>query len=261
MKNIHELVDSLHLDDLQNEAHPSIFDENEGYEMLILRLPVILDKLEIVSTGFIITPHVSYLYNRDEKKFKPLQSRFESPYKMLDGIVDELLKSFEKYRDLIADMEEALYLNKKTQSFMNQWLKFKRNIIKIERVLLHASSTMERVIAYYENSDDFPLNHYIDLHEHIERTRRSATLQLSKLDYIFSFYNTRTNERMNALIYNLTIISAIFLPLNLVVGFFGMNTSGLPFTQGASGTTNVMILTLCLFFVAVGVIGFIKRRF
>ncbi len=48
------------------------------------------------------------------------------------------------------------------------------------------------------------------------------------------------NEKMNRLIFLLTIISAIFLPLNLIVGFFGMNTSGLPFTEGANGTLSVV---------------------
>lgn len=260
MTNIHDLVDNLHLEDLQNETHPSIFDENEGYEMLILRLPVILDELEVVSMGFIITPDNSYLYKRDEKEFYSLGNRFEAPYEILDGMVDELLKAFDGYRDLLADMEESLYLNRTADSFMNRWLKLKRNIVRIERILIHASSTMDRAIEYYEKSDNFPLNHYIDLHEHMERTMRSATLQLSKLDYLYSFYSAQTNERMNTLIYNLTIISAIFLPLNLVVGFFGMNTSGLPFTEGASGTSNVVILIVCLLIVALGVISFIKKR-
>lgn len=260
MSNVYDLVDNLHLEDLQNETHPSIFDENDGYEMLILRLPVILDEMMVTSTGFIITPQNSYLYERDEKTLKPLGSRFEAPYKILDDMVDELLKAFDGYRDLIEEMEESLYLNKAADSFMNQWLKLKRNIVRIERILIHASSTMDRAIEYYEKNDDFPLNHYIDLHEHMERTMRSATLQLSKLDYLYNFYSARTNERMNTLIYNLTIISAIFLPLNLVVGFFGMNTSGLPFTEGASGTTSVMILIVCLSLITLVVVGFIKKR-
>ena len=36
--------------------------------------------------------------------------------------------------------------------------------------------------------------------------------------------------------------SVVFLPLNLAVGFFGMNTGGLPFTQGSSGTLNAVLL-------------------
>jgi magnesium transporter len=125
---------------------------------------------------------------------------------------------------------------------------------------MHASSTMNMAIDYYENNTNFPLNHYIDLHEHLERTLRSATLQLSKLDYLYNFYSAQANERMNHLIYTLTIISAVFLPLNLVVGFFGMNTSGLPFSDGTSGTMSVIILILLLSFVSMIIINRFKKR-
>ena len=260
MSNIYNLIDNLHLEDLQNEAHPSIFDENEGYDMLIVRLPIIYEELQVVSTGFIITSENSYLYDRDKKVLKILESRFEAPYKILDKMVDKLLESFENYRDLIAEMEESLYLNKTTTSFMNNWLGLKRNIVRVERILMHASFTMNKAIQHYEKSDDFPINHYIDLHEHMERTLRSATLQLSKLDYIYKFYTTQMNEKINRSIFVLTIISAIFLPLNLVVGFFGINTSGLPFTDGTSGTNSVIILMICLFVITVFAINIIKKR-
>ena len=55
MRNIEELIDKLHLEDLQNESHPSIFDENEEYSMLIIRLPVITDALQVQSIGFVLT--------------------------------------------------------------------------------------------------------------------------------------------------------------------------------------------------------------
>lgn len=35
------------------------------------------------------------------------------------------------------------------------------------------------------------------------------------------------NEKMNQSLYFLSILSAIFLPLNLIVGFFGINTNDL----------------------------------
>ncbi|MDD5400423.1 MAG: CorA family divalent cation transporter [Sulfurimonas sp.] len=260
MINLHKLVDNLHLEDLRNKEHPSVFDENEQYDMLIIRLPIIDKELEVNSIGFIITNDNSYFYDRSEDRFEELGSRFESPYRILDKMVDELLKSFEYYHDLIAEMEEVLYLNKKKTSFMNQWLRLKHNIVRVERVLMHASLTMNRAIEYYENSSDFPINHYTDLHEHIERTLRSATLQLSKLDYLYNFYSAQTNEKMNHSIYTLTTISAVFLPLNLLVGFFGINTSGLPFADGTSGTTNVVILMLCVLIITIGLINFVRKK-
>ncbi len=47
---------------------------------------------------------------------------------------------------------------------------------------------------------------------------------------------------MNVMIYIFTIISAIFLPLSLMVGFFGMNTGGLSFTAGTNGSLNAVVL-------------------
>lgn len=260
MIDIHKLLDNLHLEDLRNESHPAVFDENDGYDMLILKLPIIHKKLQTLSVGFIITPNESYMYNRQKDAFEKLDSRFEAPYKILDAMIDELLKSFESYLDLIVDMEEALYLDKAKKSFMNQWLELKRNIIKIEKLLIHSSSTMDRAIEHYKKSQNFPINHYLDLHEHLERTLRSASLQLSKLDYIYKFYTTQTNERINRSIFALTIISAIFLPLNLVVGFFGMNTSGLPFSDGFSGTNSVLMLMASLSIITIVAIYFMKRK-
>jgi magnesium transporter len=242
MDNLLKILDTFHMQDLNNTEHPSIFDENEAYDMLILRIPVIDTSLEMNSMGFIITSEKSYYYDKNKKDFQAFDNRFDGPYKTINSVVDRLLKSFLKYKDIIADMEELLYLDKSANNFMTQWLNLKRDILRIERVLLRTSETMKEVISYYEELDDFPINHYVDLHEHLERTTHSAALQHSKLDYLYSFYNTRTNEKMNSLIFTLTIISAIFLPLNLVVGFFGMNTSGLPFAQGDIGTIKAVAL-------------------
>ncbi len=242
MERLEQLIDTLHLKDLRNDLHPSIFDENETYDMLIVRLPVIAKELQVISLGFVIMPEKSYFYNREGKKFELLDNRFEGPYKLIDKTTDQMLRSFTRYQELIADMEENLYADKAANDFMTEWLGLKRDILRIERVLIRALQIMREVIDAYQETSGFPINSYADLHEHIDRTMRSAALQLSKLDYLYNFYNVRTNEKMNRLIYMLTIISAIFLPLNLAVGFFGMNTSGLPFTEGSSGTLNAVLL-------------------
>lgn len=246
MENIEQLIDSLHLEDLQNELHPSIFDENEHYDMLIVRLPVISDELSVKSMGFIITKQKSYLYNKNERKFEELGDRFEGPHLLLDKMTDNIIKSFISYQDEIADMEVVLYEDNYGNDFINKWLGLKLEILRIERILLRAENTIDNFIEYHKNTAGFPMNHYVDIHEHMGRTMRSATLQLSKLDYLYSFYNTKSNDKMNKMIYILTIISAIFLPLNLVVGFFGMNTSGLPFAGGTTGTYYAVALMLSL---------------
>ncbi len=241
MQQAKHMVDELHLEDLRNNSHSSTFDENDDYDMLIVHLPVIGKNLEVISLGFIITADGSYLYNSVQNKLESLDSRFEEPYNKIDALLDKLLKSFSSYQDQVFDMEESLYEDIVKRDFMTQWLTLKRDILRIERIMLHTSSVMQEMVNHYEHVKGFPINHYIDIHEHCERILHSATLQLSKLDYLYHFYDTRTNEKINRLIFFLTIISAIFLPLNLIVGFFGMNTSDLPFTEGPHGTLNVII--------------------
>jgi Mg2+ and Co2+ transporter CorA len=44
----------------------------------------------------------------------------------------------------------------------------------------------------------------------------------------------------------LTVLTAIFLPLNLVTGFFGMNFEGLPLIHSMNGFWAVVGVMLCL---------------
>jgi len=246
MQNIENILDTLHLEDLNNEAHPSIFDDNENYNMFIIRLPIIGENLDSKSFGFILTAQKSYYYDKEKKEFKEFDNEFTSVYKMVDKAVDRVLRSFTKFQDMVSDLEEDLYANNTDKDFLNSWLEIKLQILRVERILARTTNIMDEFIGFYKDNEEFPINKYIDIHEHLDRIMRSALLQLSKLDYLYSFYNAKSNDKMNKMIYVLTIISAIFLPLNLVVGFFGMNTSGLPLSAGNNGTYYAITIMLTL---------------
>jgi magnesium transporter len=74
-----------------------------------------------------------------------------------------------------------------------------------------------------------------DVLEHIERVlthvRRLESSAENAVQMHFSAQSNRTNEIMRTL----TVLTAIFLPLNLVTGFFGMNFEGLPLIHSARG--------------------------
>ena len=74
-----------------------------------------------------------------------------------------------------------------------------------------------------------------DVLEHIERVlghvRRLESSAETAVQMHFSAQGNRTNDIMRTL----TVLTAIFLPLNLVTGFFGMNFEGLPLIHSASG--------------------------
>jgi len=96
-----------------------------------------------------------------------------------------------------------------------------------------------------------------DVQEHIERVlahvRRLEQSAETAVQMHFSALGHRTNDIMRTL----TVLTAIFLPLNLITGFFGMNFDGLPLIHSGAG---VLIAGGLMMMVAVGLILFFWRQ-
>ncbi len=74
-----------------------------------------------------------------------------------------------------------------------------------------------------------------DIHEHIERVlshvRRLESSAEGAVQMHFSLQGSRTNDIMKTL----TALTAVFLPLNLITGIFGMNFDALPLIHTRTG--------------------------
>lgn len=96
-----------------------------------------------------------------------------------------------------------------------------------------------------------------DVLEHIERVlthvRRLETSSEAAVQMHFSAQSHRTNAIMRTL----TVLTAIFLPLNLLTGFFGMNFEGLPLIHSPTGFWTIFIVMLV---VGVGTSVFFWRK-
>jgi magnesium transporter len=96
-----------------------------------------------------------------------------------------------------------------------------------------------------------------DVVEHIERVlghvRRLEQSAEAAVQMHFSALGYRTNDIMRTL----TVLTAIFLPLNLITGVFGMNFEFLPLIHTATGFWIALAL---MGLVAVGLVTFFWRR-
>ena len=81
-----------------------------------------------------------------------------------------------------------------------------------------------------------------DVLEHIERVlthvRRLEQSAETAVQMHFSALGHRTNDIMRTL----TVLTAIFLPLNLITGFFGMNFDGLPLIHSSTGVWVALLM-------------------
>ena len=96
-----------------------------------------------------------------------------------------------------------------------------------------------------------------DVHEHIARVlahvRRLESSAESAVQIHFSAQGSRTNDIMRTL----TVLTAIFLPLNLITGIFGMNFDALPLIHSQIGFWVALGLMLL---VAAGLVWWFRRR-
>ena len=225
----------LHIEDINNVEHPSIFILDDEYNILIVRLPHYNKEFGVTSYPFILSNNRTYYFDRAKDDFTDLGEGFGGLYKFIDRKVDYVVKMLLRFHEDIIVSEEGLY-NNQTTDFLKDWYEEKMNLIRVHRILLKGSSVLNEFLEFYQEGEEFLHNEFEDIIEHIERSERSAQSGLLKLDQLYSFYSVRTSEKMNQSVYYLTIISAIFLPLNLAVGLFGMNTGGLPLAENTNGT-------------------------
>jgi len=228
------------LEDIENKDQPSEFINFDEHSVFVLRLPFINDeKVDIASYAFYIKDKKVFIFNRKKEDFDELGS-FEDLHKYLDVRIDKVLTKLSKLHIEIAKIEDNIYDG--NYKNMKNWLLLKKDLGIIERLIAHADIAFDRFLKKYkEEIDEFAFN---DLKEHLNRILRLSIAGSEKLDYIYQFYRGEVDKKMNNVMFVLTILSAIFMPLTLVTGFFGMNTGGLPFVNDEMGTIKVIILTL-----------------
>ena len=237
-------INRFFIDDIKNEEHPSDFEYTSKYALLILRLPYInASQTKIESYAFLIKEGVVYLYERDLDEFKEIGG-FEELHRYLDIRIDKILAKLSRLNFQISAMEEPFYEGDMPKDFTKKWLGLKKELSSIERLMSQSLIAFQRFLKYFKK--DLDTLAYKDLEEHMERSCRLSENSSQKLDYLFNLYKLKVDEKMNKIMFVLTIISAIFLPLTLATGFFGMNTGGLPLVDDPLGTLKVSVGVLLL---------------
>ena len=250
MKDLKTLLHPLHLELLQEEKPHSQFINTDQYKLIFIRTAIIDNNaLELLTRRFVLMDDDVYEYVAAKKEYVYIASH-EAFFKQIDHILYTYESIIESYIEIVDEKEDALYQRQLSPLFLNEWFDLKQDLTRLERTLIRLENVLRQIEKAYEK-DSAPLNLLI---EDADAQKRVASWTLSRLDTLYTYVTSLKNEKMNRSLYILTILSAIFLPLNLIVGFFGMNTQNMFFGGDAQGTLFVVYIILATFFVTV--IGF-----
>ncbi len=96
-----------------------------------------------------------------------------------------------------------------------------------------------------------------DVLEHIERVLTHVRRLEQSAETAVQMHFSALGHRTNTIMRTLTALTAIFLPLNLITGFFGMNFEFLPLIHDSSG---VWVAVLMMLVVVVGLVLMFRRN-
>jgi magnesium transporter len=88
--------------------------------------------------------------------------------------------------------------------------------------------------------------YFRDVHDHLARLTESIEANRDLLGNALDAYLSAVSNRTNEIMKHLTLLSAVFLPLAFVVGFFGQNFEnllGLQHWQASRGLMYAMVLS------------------
>ena len=262
-----------HLLDSENTAHPSFYDSTAGYEMIILRAlgpkpaPTVPARIRIQTRPavFFILPRCLVTVRPADNHVVPqvrerilAAARYnqrvpaqpeELMLRLLSGLVDRYL-----------DLRQPLTAQLETwqRNLLNPRRPFKDWTTLLEarmelRKLQHLSE--EQLDAVQEWRDERlehneladgsgsalpPINDALnvratDLVEHIQRVLNHARGLESSIDSAVQLHFSATAFRTAEIMRVLTVLTAIFMPLTLITGIFGMNFEVMPIVQSPRG--------------------------
>ena len=150
-------------------------------------------------------------------------------YQILDRLVDEDMALILESRRKIEDLEEAM--DQETDSLqIEQILRFKRIAARLAIIIegqRYCLTTLETIES--ETFDISNLREYFrDSLAHLEYALRSAGRQQSRLSELHQHYLLTLQDKVNKRLRLLTILSAVFTPLTLIAGIYGMNFRYMP---------------------------------
>jgi len=241
-----------HLLDAHNLGHPSFFDSTSEYELIVFRalvaneedvrittLPVFVFRFErLIATvhapGFRVSSQVRERLATHPGR--PPRSTDEIAHRMLSGVVDAFLdlrpvlsKRMERWQRELFDPRRPF----------KDWygLLGHRNEIRTLEFLAEGQldTVREWRDARFEEMNTELQVRLADLVEHIERVRDHARRIDNQIESAVQFHFSAVSHRTSEVMRTLTVITAIFMPLTLITGIFGMNFELIPGLHSGHG--------------------------
>lgn len=234
-----------HVEDTLSDQTPSFFDGTDAYDVVILREPVEESKdwlpetrplAVVVTESLIVTVRSSRGKGADRVLARLQRAGARQPnrpagllWRLFADAIDGYMAlrapvnaQLEAWQDALLDPDDPF----------EDWME----LVRRRRQLRLFQTVVERGEEALGNWREDPFVRFdetleVRVHDLIEHLGRASTVLShaeAEINSFIQLHFAATTHRSNEIMKILTVVSAVFLPLNLVAGIFGMNFERIP---------------------------------
>jgi len=179
-------------------------------------------------------------------------------YLLLDQVADALLAHREATSDLLSGWQERLFDGDQRFQDWKALMGLRGHLRRLEVAIETQIDSVDKWREQTSLPPDTSLAvHYNDLQEHLRRVYHHAMVVQQDIDALVQIYFSANAQRTNEILQFLTVLSAVFLPLNLLASLFGMNFTHLPLLGAWYGP---WVLAGIMLMVVAGLLGWFRIR-
>ena len=183
-------------------------------------------------------------------------------YLVADGIVDTNFPILDRIADELDELEDSVLALPRVED-LHRIFELKRHLVAMRKVLSPQRDVFGLIARRGDPRISEKTAFYLrDVYDHLVRINESIEGNRDLLGNALDAYLSAVGQRTNEIMKRLTILSAIFLPLAFVVGFFGQNFENLPFARNWTHNDHLMwgMIATCVLLPAVMLAWFRHRH-
>jgi len=260
-------------DCISKNIHPPKIDDFDDYLFIIVHgvnyniesdveetteLALFLNRNYVVTSHSVPMRTVTSMFNRVQADVRPMRRGADFlAHDLIDALVDNIMPTIEEM-DEKSDKLEAEALHDPKRQTLTSIMHLKRSILALTRVIL----PQREIVNSLSRGDHSLISeaaqiYYRNIYDHLVRIEILTQGLRDMAESVLSTYLSSVSNRMNEVMKVLSIVAAIFLPLALLAGIYGMNFANMPELQWRYGYFTILI---AMAVIAISLAVYFRRR-
>jgi len=144
-------------------------------------------------------------------------------YQITDELANEYMQMIDRLDEKVEEIEDQV-MEKAEASLLQSIFDIKRSLLNLRRIVSPQREVLNKLSrGDFEVISQKERMYYRDVYDHLVRVQDITENLRDLVSGALETYLSVVNNRLNAIMKTLTIITTLFMPLSFITGFFGMN--------------------------------------